>query len=178
MTVKNTISQNFTKKIDLLDILLEDPTTSIREIAHRLKCYRQTVWRRKKKMEEENIIWGYTAVIDEGKLNNGVYLILMKTKPMTERMANIVINRIVNNEPEKKNSRLIDAFQVNGEFDWIIRFSAPNHAVARIYYDTLRTVYQDYLLDKPVIVDVNFVMVAEGKRNPEINRLKDLAISP
>jgi len=73
---------------------------------------------------------------------------------------------------------LIDAFQVNGEFDWIIRFSAPSHAVARIYYDTLRAVYQDYLIDKPVIVDVNFVMVAEGKRNPEIERLRDLAISP
>ena len=97
---------------------------------------------------------------------------------MTEGMANIVIRRIVNNEPGKKNIRLIDAFQVNGEFDWILRFSAPNHTTARIYYDTLRAVYQEYLIDKPVIVDVNFIMVAEGKRNPDIDHLRDLAISP
>ncbi|MGA1820985.1 MAG: hypothetical protein ACMUIG_00500 [Thermoplasmatota archaeon] len=162
---------------DILDLLLDDPMTSMREMARRLNCYRQTIWRKKKYLEDEKIIWGYTAVIDENKLNKRIFLVLMKTKPMTDSMADIVIRRIKNNEPGKRNIRLIDAFQVNGEFDWILRFSAPNHTTARAYYDVLRTVYQDYLIDKPVLVDVNFILVAEGKRNPDIDHLRDLAVS-
>lgn len=178
MDENRTIGKKKVDKNDLLDILLDDPTTSIREMGRKLNCYRQTIWRRKKQMEEDKIIWGYTAVIDENKLSKRIFLVLMKTKPMTEDMANIIIQRIKNNEPGRKNIRLIDSFQVNGEFDWILRFSAPNHTTARTYYDILRTVYQDYLIDKPVIVDVNFILVAEGKRNPEIDHLRELAITP
>ncbi|MGA1848853.1 MAG: Lrp/AsnC family transcriptional regulator [Thermoplasmatota archaeon] len=161
----------------LLAAFLKDPTRSMRELAKELDSYRQTIWRKKKRMEEENIIWGYTAVIDEAKLGKGTFLVLMKMKPMIEGLADIMVKRIKRNEPGKMNIRLIDAFQVNGEYDWIIRFSAPDHTTARTYFDTLRAVYADHLLEKPVMVDVNFVLVAEGKTNPEIDRLFDLVIS-
>ncbi|MBN1539866.1 MAG: winged helix-turn-helix transcriptional regulator, partial [Candidatus Thermoplasmatota archaeon] len=45
----------------ILKELLEDPTRSMREISKKLETYRQTLWRKKKNMEKENIIWGYTA---------------------------------------------------------------------------------------------------------------------
>ena len=102
----------------------------------------------------------------------------MKMKPMMSELADILVKRVKGNEPGKKNIRLIDAFQVNGEYDWIIRFSSPNPTTARTYFDTLRAVYSDFLLEKPVMVDVNFIMVAEGKMNPEIDRIFDLVISP
>jgi DNA-binding Lrp family transcriptional regulator len=178
MGEKTSNSHKISEKKILIDALLEDPTRSMREIARELKSYRQTVWRRKRKMEQDNLIWGYTAVIDEGKQGKGTYLILMKMKPMMEDLAEIIVKRIKGKEPARKNIRLIDAFQVNGEYDWILRFSAPNQSTARKYYDTLRAVYGDYLLDKPVLVDVNFILVAEGKMNPEIDNLFDLVISP
>ena len=158
---------------DIIEFLLEDPTRSIREMAIELKSYRQTIWRRKKKLEEEKVIWGYTAVIDENKRNNVLYLVLMKMKPMTPGLADTIIKRMVGKEQSNLNVRLIDAFHVNGEYDWIIRFSAPDHAVASSYYDALRLIYGDYLLEKPIIVDVSFILIAEGKRNPEVNKLYD-----
>ena len=57
----------------ILNALLKDPTRSMREMAKELDSYRQTIWRKKKKMEKERLIWGYTAVIDESKLGNGTY---------------------------------------------------------------------------------------------------------
>ncbi|MBN1389447.1 MAG: Lrp/AsnC family transcriptional regulator [Candidatus Thermoplasmatota archaeon] len=178
--MKRKKAKSNTKDLDdrILKELLEDPTRSMREISKKVETYRQTLWRKKKNMEKENIIWGYTAVVDEGKQGKATFLILMKLRPMIREMAETMVNRIKNREPEKKNVRLIDAFQVNGEYDLVLRFSAPDHSTARTYYDTLRAVYADHLLEKPVIVDINFVLVAEGKTNPEIDRLFELVISP
>jgi DNA-binding Lrp family transcriptional regulator len=156
---------------EIIKWLLEDPTRSLNEMAKSLNVYRQTLWRRKKKLEEDKIIWGYTAVIDENKLGNVIYLIMMKMKPMTRGLADVICRRVKNDEMSKTGVRLIDAFHVNGEFDWVLRFSAPDYATARRYYDALRVIYEDYLIEKPVIVDVNFILKAEGMRNPEIEKL-------
>jgi DNA-binding Lrp family transcriptional regulator len=162
------------KKVEDSEIiawLLEDPTRSLNEMAKSLNVYRQTLWRRKKRLEDEKIIWGYTAVIDENKLGNVIYLIMMKMKPMTRGLADVIYRRVKNDEMRKTGVRLIDAFHVNGEFDWVLRFSAPDYATARRYYDALRVIYEDYLIEKPVIVDVNFILKAEGMKNPEIEKL-------
>jgi len=171
MAAKKARSSKKVTDESLIESLLKDPTRSIREIARDLDCYRQTVWRKKKDLERDNVVWGYTAVIDETRVNRTVYMILMKTRPMTRDMADTMIDRIENDMPKKLGVRLIDAFHLNGEYDWILRFSSPDHTTARKYYDTLRLVYAEHLLDKPVLVDLNFVLVAEGKKNPDLKKL-------
>jgi hypothetical protein len=69
--------------------------------------------------------------------------------------------------------RLITSLYLNGEYDWLVMFSAPNHAMARRYYDSLRLTYAEHLIEKPVIVDVNFTVIREGKMNPKIEELHD-----
>ncbi|UCH89175.1 MAG: winged helix-turn-helix transcriptional regulator [Thermoplasmata archaeon] len=171
MVKKYTKGNNILRDNDILKSLLNDPTRSTLEIVKELRITRQTYWRNKKKLEKDNVIWGYTAVIDEFKLNHVIYLILMKLKPMKKEFINLLITRLKKREYLKHNVRVIDTVHTNGEYDWIIRFSAPNHSTARQYYDTLRVIYEDYLIEKPVIVDVNMVVVSEGKINPEINDL-------
>jgi hypothetical protein len=100
-------------------------------------------------------------------------MVLMKMRPMNKEMAEILIRRVGGTEVKRAGIRLIDVFLVNGEFDIIVRFSTRDHADARRYYDTLRTVYQEFLLDKPLMLDVNFIMMAEGKRNPHLSKLFD-----
>ena len=157
----------------IIQSLLDDPTKSISVMSNDINSYRQTIWRWKKKLEEENVIWGYTAVIDERKLNKVIFVVLIKTKPISTGFVDILITRIIGEEIKKMDVRLIDLFLVNGEYDWVMRFSAPDHTVARKYYDTLRRIFEDYLLEKPVMVDLNFCLVAEGKSNPEIKKLYD-----
>jgi len=172
---KRTTNRNNSKEIEkddpILRQLLRDPTKSINDMAKKLKLYRQKIWRRKKKLEEENIIWGYTAVVDESKLNHVTYMVLMKMKPMSKNLAELMIRRITTGEPSKQSIRLIDVLYVNGEYDLVLRFSALGHAFARRYFDSLRVAYADHLLEKPVLVDVNFSLLKEGKMNPEIKKL-------
>lgn len=161
-------------KNTILHALLEDPTRSLRIIAKELNSYRQKIWREKKRLEEEHVIWGYTAVIDESKLNHVSYIMLCKMKPMSKELADIMLNRLYTKAQEKQNVRLQDLWIVNGQFDWILRFSAPDHATGRRYYETIRLVYDEYLLEKPVMVDLNFCLVSEGKRNPDLEELRNL----
>lgn len=158
---------------EILNALLEDPTKSLRIIAKELKSYRQKIWREKKKLEEKHIIWGYTAVVDYGKLNYIAYIMLLKMKPMSKELVDLMLRRLYEKEQLKQNIRLRDFWIVTGEFDWIIKFSAPDHATARKYYDTIRLLYDNYLIEKPVMVDVNLCLVAEGKMNPEVEKLRE-----
>ncbi len=160
-------------KMDVLEYLLDDPTKSVRNIAKEMGSYRQMVWRKKKELEDEHVIWGYTAVVNDSKLNRVSYIVLMKTKPMSEGLAELIIKRLVKEAPRKEGVRQINLCYVNGEYDWVMRFSAPSHAIARKYYDILRLMYDEYLLEKPVMIDVSFCLVAEGKINPEIKLLYD-----
>ena len=159
------------KKRNILKSLVENPRRSDREIASRLNSYRQKVWRERKSFEREKLVWGYTAIVDESKYNHVVYLVLLKLKPMSKELADLMTRRIRTNEPEKQDVRQLNVLFVNGEYDWLIMFSAPNHATARRYYDSLRLVYSEFLLEKPTIVDVNFALVREGKANPELMKL-------
>jgi DNA-binding Lrp family transcriptional regulator len=167
LTKRNKIT--FEDKV--LQTLIEDPTESIREIANDLESYRQKVWRKKKNFEDEKVIWGYTAVIDESKIEHVMYLVLMKLKPMSKELVDILIKRVVKKIPQKQRVRLLNVLYINGQYDVMIMFSAPDHAVARRYYDSLRITYEEYLLDKPVIVDVNFSIIREGKINPDLKGL-------
>ena len=95
---KNTpISDNVYYNDKILRSFIEDPTKSVRERSKELGSYRQKVWRRKKKLENENIIWGYTSIIDESKFNHVMYLVLMKMEPMSKELANILNKRLIKN---------------------------------------------------------------------------------
>lgn len=169
MAKKGTKRNDSPSYDDVLKCLLDDPTRSVGSIAAELGSNRQTVWRKKRRMEEDKVIWGYTAVADESKLNHIMYLMLMKTKPLSKAIADTIVSRVRDNEMEKQDIRLIDLWYVSGEYDWALRFSGPDHATARRYYDTIRVIYDEYLLEKPVLLGVNFCLVAEGKRNPELD---------
>ena len=158
----------------MLKCLLHDPTKSIVEIANSLDSYRQRVYREKTRLENEHVIWGYTAVLNESKLNQVTYLVFLKTRPMSTDLAELVTADLLKEWSSKQKVRLLDLLYVNGEYDWVLKFAAPDYPTARRYYESLRIRYGKYLLEKPVIVDVSFSLVKEGVRNPEAKQLLEL----
>ena len=52
---------------DIIKWLLEDPTRSLNDMAKSLNVYRQTLWRRKKKLEEEAEEFEPEEVYENGK---------------------------------------------------------------------------------------------------------------
>ncbi len=162
------------KNLELLHCLLENPIQSINKIAEKINMYRRTVLRKKKELEDNHVIWGYTAVIDEGKIGQVFYVALFRIKPILSKgFADLIIKRLTTETPSKEGVRIIDILYVNGYHDVIIKFSAPNHGTASMYYETLRSTYNDYFLEDPLLSDVNFALVKEGKLNPELEKLYD-----
>jgi DNA-binding Lrp family transcriptional regulator len=165
------------KVSETLDQLLIDARQSLQKIAEKCDTYRQKIWREQNKLEESNTIWGYTAVVNEEKLGWRLFMVFMKTRPMTEDFARQQIRRVREDVPGQMQVRLIDVYHLTGTYDWIVVFAAKNWATARKYYDNLRKEYWGLTLEKPELSSVAFTSIRWGKVNPEIERLEEF-VSP
>ncbi len=87
----------------LLKILEKNAGKSIEKIAKKCGFSRQKVWRIKKRLEKNNTIWGYNAVVDDEKLNLKRYLLLIKrtNKPVSAKDLDIGVNRELKHNLEK-----------------------------------------------------------------------------
>ena len=161
------------KKLELLKCLLEDPTRSVSKTAEMMGTYERMVWQKKKELEADHTIWGYTTIIDESKVHHVLYETLFKIKPMSKSFVDLIIERLTSEALVKEGVRLIDVFYTTGDYACIVRFSAPDHATAKVYYETLRIVYEDFFLEEPLLLEINFPLVRTSKLNPEIEKLYD-----
>jgi len=162
------------RKLGVVNCLLEDPTQGMSKIAEKTSMHRRTAWQIQKDLEKDTTIWGYTAVIDERKINHVLYVLQFRTKPFTKDFADLIIQRLTSGEPMKQGVRILDIYFMNGPYDVFIKFSAPDHATARGYYENLRSVYKDHFLEAPLVSDVNFSLIQGGKLNPELQKIYDL----
>lgn len=158
----------------LLKSLFEDPTRSPNQLADELRINRQKLWRDKKRMEEEGIIWGYTAVVDETKVGGVTYLILFKSKLIDREVIEVAIKRIKDERYREQAVRVINVLYVNGEYDILLMFSAPDALTARRYYEEMAKTFGKFTQGKPVLMEVGFPILREGKPNPEIERFRDI----
>jgi DNA-binding Lrp family transcriptional regulator len=156
---------------DILLSLLQDPTRSDSEIASALGIYRQKVWRERKRLEEEKVIWGYTAVVDESQLDRIEYLYLVKTNPLSKE----TVDRIYHRQPQKRwepyDVRIINTMYLNGEYDWLIHFSAPDRKTGKRYYEFNRQ-NRDNSQERPLLLEVSHPLWKEGKRTPTLGGLR------
>ncbi|MDG6225336.1 MAG: hypothetical protein QCI82_07470 [Candidatus Thermoplasmatota archaeon] len=157
----------------ILNELLRDPTRSLEEIANACGSYRQKIWREKKKLEDGGAIWGYTAVVDEDSIDWKTFILMLKLKPLTTDQANTLITRHVSNAPGKLDIRLMDTYYLNGRYDLLVIFAAPDWMTARKYYDSIRIEYEPFIEERPEIIDVAFSLIRWGKVNPSIERLRE-----
>ncbi len=169
---KRNITTEF-KGQRILNELLRDPTRSLEEIARACGSYRQKVWREKKKMEDSGAVWGYTAVVDEDAIDWKAFILLLKFKPLTQDQADLLIRRHVTNAPGELDIRLMDTYYLNGIYDLLVIFAAPDWITARKYYDSIRIEYERFLEARPEIIDVAFSLIRWGKVHPSIERLKE-----
>lgn len=64
----------------IIQQLIKDSRQSPYEIAEHCGFSRQKVWRNINRLEEENRVWGYTAVMDDDHTESNTYYALIKMK--------------------------------------------------------------------------------------------------
>ena len=174
--MKKTHRSKLFDNMVILNELLKDCRRSMNSIAKACCKNKQQVWRRIKKLEEENVIWGYSAVIDENKIGYHRYMALIKIGPQTLEAVNKVIERHLDpNARGRENIRIIESYYLNGLFDWIVIFAAPSIVDAKKYCGFLEVVYADFV-EGVELLEVIFPVARSGKINPEIEKLKEFAI--
>ena len=133
----------------VIDHLLKNSNESIDKIAKKCGFSRQKVWRIIKRLENNKTIWGYTAVVDLDKLNKKMYTVLIKktVKPITDDLLKKIVSHYLDKELSDIDIDIVDSFYLNGNWDWMISFTAPDIVKAKKFCDILNTLYTEHIQD-------------------------------
>ena len=174
---KNSVKQIEKDEIRILEELRKNANKSINDIAEKCGFSRQKVWRVIKNLEKNHTIWGYTAVVDEEKLEKKGYILLMKrtSRPITEEIVKTMVNRDLANRIKKIGIDVTNSIFTHGYYDWIICFNASDIRMAKGFVEELNKNYEGFIKEIHLIENM-FSIVCCGVTNPEIKKLKDFFI--
>ncbi len=140
-------AQNSNIEGKILKELQKNCRLNLDEIGKKCGCSRYKVARIMKKLEENNIIVGYSAVINPTKTNLSYFILLVKrtSHPFDEDMIKkIPFTREVDFVPNV-NVNSIATLYVHGTFDWVLAFTAPNIADAKEFCNKIFKYYSKYI---------------------------------
>ena len=162
---------------DEMKIILElqkNARESIDKIADRCNFSRQKVWRIMNKLEEKLKIWGYTAVTDDEKMGVNRYFVLIKrtVTPLTNELAEKIVNRDIEKSIEKETIAIEGSYFVHGKYDWIICLTAENIKQAKKFCDNLQNIYHGFI-SNIIILENLFSIRHHGLLNPNKEEIKD-----
>lgn len=172
---KNSNKQIIEDEKRIVQELLQNANKSVNEIAKSCGFSRQKVWRIIKNLENNNTIWGYTAVIDGEKQDQQSYIVLIKrtNQPINNAMLDKIIKRELVTRAEKIGSRIHTSMYTNGVYDWVICFNAKNTKDAKRFVEELNRMFEGYIADIQLLESL-FVIQESGIQNPEAEKLKEL----
>jgi DNA-binding Lrp family transcriptional regulator len=175
--VKNSKEKTKADEQIVIEKLMEDARQSPHEIAEQCGFSRQKVWRIINKVEDNNKLWGYTTVVDDNYDDSNTYYALIKTKALFGELIEKATKKITSGEhkAEELGITLSCFCYLNGEFDWIMIFSAKNLLDAKVFVGFLRKEY-DKFIDHISLMSCVFPLIKMGKINPNIEQLKEFAI--
>ena len=168
---KNSIKGIKQDEKRILDKLTKNANKSINDIAQSCGFSRQKVWRVINNLEKNHTIWGYTAVVDEEKLDEKSYIILIKrtNKPLSQEL----INKIIKRELGKQSGiEITNSIYAHGIYDWIIFINATSIREAKGFVEETNKLFEGFIAEIHLIEKM-FSAVSCGVTNPDIKKLNN-----
>ena len=158
-----------------LKILQKNSGDSIESISKRCGFSGQKVWRIKKRLEKEKTIWGYSAVVDEDKLDLKQYFILIKRTSILapKEKLDLVIERELKKESAKIGVDVEYSYYVHGSFDWLLCITASSIRQVKKFCNLLNTLFAEGYISDVQVLEVIFPIEKSGIVNPNINEIRD-----
>lgn len=171
---KKTAEQISTEELHILSELQKHSIRDINEIAKNSNVSRQKIWKTIKKFEKNNIIWGYTTVVDEQKQNLQKFILLLK-KTMTtvteETVENITSSRLESLYLEF-GITIESSHYLHGEYDWVLIFTAKDLRHAKKFSGMLLANYPG-LIAKTNLLQIMYSQRLHYVVNPNKKKLKE-----
>jgi DNA-binding Lrp family transcriptional regulator len=158
-------------EMKVLDVLEQHAKESVDEIAKRSGVSRQKIWRIIKRLEEDKIIWGYSAIADETLRDLKHYVLLVKRNMVpfdASFRKEVVFEKLDAYHPNVV--KIEDIFLTHGSFDGVVTFYAPNLIEAKKLVQEISQrigkCFGEYLL-----LETLFPIRKKGHKNPQIKEL-------
>ena len=153
--------------------LQKNSKESIDKIAKRCSFSRQKIWRIIKRLEKNKTIWGYNAVIDNEKLNQKSYILLIKrsSKPIGD-FTDKLIEDSKEDHTKKLGITLLNSYYLHGHFDWMLCFSTKDIKIAKKFSESINTTYSGYISEMHMMENI-FPLKACGVVNPGIEKFRE-----
>ena len=170
---KSSLKQVKKDELKIIRELKKNANQSINDIAKKCGFSRQKVWRAIKNLEKNDIIWGYTAIVDDLKLDRKKYFILIKraSKPLTDMIDKIIL-RVLKEKSEELDIEIITGTLTNGTYDFICCFNAPDIINAKRFLENLNKVFGS-MISKIDLIEELFCIQNCGIENPNREQLKE-----
>jgi len=172
---KNSVAQIQKDEQKIIKELLKNANKSINEVAKTCNFSRQKVWRIIKTLEKNNTIWGYTAVVDEEKLEKKGYVILIKrtNKPVDKQVLDSIISRYMEEKADEIGINIRSSIYTNGIYDFMICIEADSIKNAKKFCENLTRNFSGFIQELHLL-DKMFSIKKSGLKNPNVNNLREL----
>jgi Lrp/AsnC family leucine-responsive transcriptional regulator len=159
----------------ILAELQKDANQSVDTIAQRCGFSRQKVWRCIKRLEQNHVIWGYVAIVDEEKQGRKTYVVGIKKAPtpLDEKTTRIIASPYLQELASKDGITIQNSLYTHGEYDWIIMFTADDLRQAKKFSELLYVTYRGYIA-KMDLMETLFWTRKQRIFNPEAKKFKEL----
>ncbi len=170
-TKKNQIDEDEKK---LVSELLKNSKQNIGVIAKNCGFSKQKAWRLIKDLEAKQVIWGYTAVVDEVKLGKKYFFLMIKRtlKRLDEKTVEQIVSTKTEELAREFGVTIESSTFVHGAYDWILTFTADDILRVRKFQDALYTLFPGRTRDIAVAQSLLFIR-KNHILNPERKKLKE-----
>jgi DNA-binding Lrp family transcriptional regulator len=152
-------------EIKVLIALQKNSKDSISSIAKLYGFSRQKVQRSITRLEEDHVIWGYTAITDEKKQGLLKYILLIKrsmNKISIETVEKIAYLKF-DEQYMKQGITIEGSHYIHGEYDWMVIFTSQNLREAKKFSTTLIENYPN------MIIKVNLMQILNSPKSHHIS---------
>jgi len=153
--------------------LEKDSNQSIDQIAKKCGFSRQKVWRVIKRLENDNVIWGYHAISDDAKLGLSRYYLLLKRKSIgfSNDMIQKIIKREVKTKVEQLGVIIENLSYTHGSFDIVIELRAANIKHVLQVDEMIKRETKEYFLSSEIL-EVLFPIEIGEITNPNMHDIQ------
>ena len=167
------MSKGSKKQIDMeerkaIADLQKNSRESVDKLSERCNFSRQRADRIIKRLEENNTIWGYHAVVDQSKLDLKRYLVLLKRlpNPMKKEAFDAMVKGNLKGMTEI-GVGIDSSFFVHGTYDWVLDVTANNIKQIKQFCEVQKKTFQGCFSDVQVL-EVLFPVEENGICNPNL----------
>jgi len=158
----------------ILSELVKNSNENIETIVKHCGFSRQKVTRAIKQMEAKGLIWGYTAIVDDEKIGQQHFILLINRtmEKMEEKVVDIIVSSKADDLAKELGVTIESSAYVHGEYDWIMTITAESILQAKKFSDTLITLYPSGTKNITILQMMMFIR-KQHVLNPDRKKLKE-----